>query len=493
MISQGQKMKMQQKLTPQQLLLMRLLQVPTTVLEQTIKQEIERNPLLEDEHYNEDSSTERIDDGSDRSDNNSTSDEEDFESREIDPFEESNYNYDEDDDYSYREHQEKDHNVENHELPISSEASFTEHLMEQFNMKDLSNEELLIGNEIIGSIDDAGYLTRDTSLIANDLAFKQGLDATEEDVLKVLRIVQTLDPVGVGARSLQECLAIQLHNASDNTTETQLAVKIIDNYFEEFSKRHFDRILTRLNISQEQLTSAIDRIKRPNPKPGSSFAETSGETHYIIPDFIVTRDEDNLSFTLNDHNLPELHRSQYYTDMLQQMSRIATPTKGDRETMQFIKGKAESARWFIEMLNQRRTTLQKTMMAILTYQHQYFLTGLSTDLRPMKLKNIAEAAGYDISTISRVVNQKYVQTEFGTFLLKELFTKSFTTDEGESVSTDAIKHYLQEAVDNEDKRSPLTDQALMELLNEKGYPLARRTVAKYRESLGILVGRLRKE
>lgn len=490
MISQGQKMKLHLKLTPQQLLLMRLLQVPAAVLEQTIKQEIERNPLLEDEHVaNEED--EPFEDEADNEDDNGDTD---FDEREIDPFEETDEDYD-NDDYRYRERLEHDKNTEDRETPISSEISFAEYLIKQLNLKKITDREALIGYEIIGSIDDTGYLSRSTILLANDMAFKQGIDTTPEEVEAVLHIVQTLDPVGVGARNLQECLSLQLHRMDGRDECVRLATIIVDNHFESFAKRHYPVIMNRMGIDSDQLDKAIDCIKRLNPKPGSAYSGgDSRDVHYIIPDFVVTNDENfGLSFTINDNNLPELHVSRHYTDLLQQLMGSSNPSKGDRDTIRFIKEKAENARCFIEMLNQRHVTLHKIMDCILGCQQQFFTTGNTTDLRPMKLKDISDKTGFDISTISRVVNQKYVQTEFGTFLLKELFTKGLTTNEGESVSTDAIKHYLQEAVNNEDKQHPLTDDALTKLLNDKGYPLARRTVAKYRETMGIPVGRLRKE
>ena len=493
MNSQRQKLKMNLKMTPQQLMLLKMLQVPAAMMEQTIKQEVEKNPLLEDEHCGDESAP-----AEDNEEPLPTADAEeediDFDDREIDPFAEADYGQDDEDDYRYREYQEHDRNVEEREVPITSDVSFLEHLQKQFNLKRLTHEESIIGNELIGSIDDAGYLGRDVGLVANDLAFKQNLDVSPKEVERVLKMVQTLDPAGVGARNLQECLSLQLHRANDDDPATLTATQIVDRCFNAFSKRHYDSILSRLNITDDQLHDAIERIKRLNPKPGSAYTEGGDETvAYVIPDFIVSRDENGLSFTLNDDHMPQLHVSRYYSDMLRQLSAVKNPSRSDRETIQFIRSKAESAQWFIDVLDQRRQTLQNTMGAILEYQQPYFTTGNTTDLRPMKLQDIASATNYDISTISRVVNQKYVQTAFGTFLLKDLFSKALTTDEGDSVSTDAIKHYLQEAVDNEDKRHPLTDEMLTKLLNEKGYPVARRTVAKYREMLGIPVGRMRKE
>lgn len=484
---QQMKTKQEQQLSPQQLLLMRLLAVPAAALEQTIKEEIENNPLLEDEQCpTEEESFSSSSDGDD------PDDELDFEEREINPFEESNF--EDDDDYRYREQGEHDKNNETHELIASAETSFSDTLLEQFNLKPLTETERLIGHELIGSIDDSGYLSRDIGLITNDLAFTQNIDTTPQEVERVLRIIQTLDPAGVGARNLQECLQLQLERCEDDDIETVIAKRIVKRYFDDFSEKRYNKIQEALELTDEELESAIQRIKRLDPKPGSNYEESSATLgHFIMPDFIVSHDENGLSFSMNDNQMPKLKLSRHYGDLLHQMERLPNPTRGDKETIQFIRSKTESALDFIEMLNERHHTLEHTMEAILKRQKAYFISGNEEDLRPMKLQDIADDTGLALATISRVVTQKYVSTEFGTFLLKTLFSKGIANDEGEDLSTKAAKKLLSEIVEQEDKRSPLSDEAILKLLTEKGYPIARRTVAKYREQLGIPTSSKRKE
>lgn len=482
---QQMKTKQEQQLSPQQLLLMRLLAVPVAALEQTIKEEIESNPLLEDEQCptDEESYSSPTDEGDD---------EPDFEEREIDPFEESNF--EDDDDYRYREHEERDKNSETRELLTSAETSFTDMLLGQFNLKVLTDTERLIGHELIGSIDESGYLSRDLGLIANDLAFTQNIDTTPQEVEKVLRIIQTLDPAGVGARNLQECLQLQLERCEDDDLETVIAKRIVGRYFDDFSGRRYKQIQEALELTDDELEGAIQRIRRLDPKPGSNFEESNATLgHFIMPDFIVSHDENGLSFTMNDNQMPRLQLSRHYGDLLHQMERLPHPSKGDKETIQFIRSKTESALEFIGMLNERHHTLERTMEAILKRQEAYFISGNEEDLRPMKLQDIADDTGMALTTISRVVTQKYVSTEFGTFLLKTLFSKGLATDEGEDVSTKAAKKLLAEIVGQEDKGNPLSDEAILKILSEKGYTIARRTVAKYREQLGIPTSSKRKE
>ncbi len=482
MISQKQKMKMQQKLTPQQLLLMRLLQLPATRLEQKIKEEVEKNPMLEVESATDDEplSSEQ---GVENDENLDTED--DFRGLDIDDYF--------DDDYSYRERLEKDRNTEERHFEISESDSFTDSLLKQLALRNLTERERSIGNEIIGSIDGSGYLGRDIQLIANDLAFRSGIEATDEEMEKMLHEVQSLDPAGVGARNLQECLSLQLHRVEHPDLDTLNAQIIIDKYFTQLSNKHYDTLKSQLNLNTEQLNRAIDVIQHLNPKPGWGREEEHKGAHYIIPDFIVSRDGDSLSFMLSDRNQPQLRLNSEYATMLDQLGQQKNLTSSDKETFQFIKSKNETAQWFIETLQLRQVTLSNIMAAILDYQRAYFLSGDSADLRPMRLKDIAAATNFDESTVSRVVTGKYVQTEFGTFLLKELFSKALATDQGEMVAIDHIKQSLLQIIKNEDKMHPLTDEALTKRLQDEGFKISRRTVTKYRESMGIPVGRLRKE
>ena len=347
---------------------------------------------------------------------------------------------------------------------------------------------------IIGNIDDSGYLHRSVDAIVDDLAFMHNVNAKKEDVEEVLTIIQDFDPPGVGARNLQECLLIQIeHKKKAQNSETfELAYKILKRYFNEFTKKHYQKIMKRAGISESQLKAAIDIILTLNPKPGNSLVETSRNNHYIIPDFTINNNNGELELTLNTWNTPELRVSHTYSHMLQDLAN-GKRGKAEKEAFSFIKKKMDSAKWFIEAVKQRQNTLYITMKAIMDYQREYFLTGDETNLRPMILKNIANIVGMDISTISRVANSKYVQTPFGTFLLKSFFSESMQKEDGEEVSTREVKTILKDLIVSEDKKKPLTDEQLMQALKEKGYAIARRTVAKYREQLGIPVARLRKE
>lgn len=480
MISQKQKMKMQQKLTPQQLLLMRLLQLPATRLEQKIKEEMEKNPMLEVEEHDESPYESEITDDIDENE-----DEEDFRGLDMDDYF--------DDDYSYRERLEKDRNVEERQIEYADGMSFTESLLRQLRLRNLTEREQAIGNEIIGSIDGSGYLGRDIQLIANDLAFRSNIDVTDSEIEKILHIIQSLDPAGVGARNLQECLSLQLHRTENPDKDTKIATLIVDKYFTQLSNKHYSSLMTSMKIDETTLNRALDTIRHLNPKPGWGREDEHKGARYIIPDFIVAREGENLSFTLSEHNRPKLHINSEYTEMLQQLSQQKKLSNNDRDTVQFIKSKSDAAQWLIDTLQQRQVTLSNTMAAIMEYQRNYFISGDTADLRPMRLKDIAAKTNYDESTISRVVNEKYVQTEFGTFLLKELFSKAVANKQGEVVLTGHIKEALQAAIDNEDKQHPLTDEALTKKLQEQGFNLSRRTVTKYREGMGIPVGRMRKE
>lgn len=481
MNSQRQKMKMQQKLTPQQLLLMRLLQLPVTQLEQKIKEEVEKNPLLdaeapEEENYPNDATEDYSD---------TTDDNEDFHGIDMDDY------YD--DDYSYRERLERDYNREERRFEVSESESFTESLIRQLELRNLSDREKRIGMEIIGSIDGSGYLGRDIQIIANDLAFRHNIEVSEQEMLQMLQVIQSFDPAGVGATSLQECLSLQLHRLESADPLTEQATLVVDKYFDQLSNKHYAALMTLLKVDEKTLKEILGVIRRLNPKPGWGRGEEHRGAHYVIPDFIVVREGDRLSFTLNDRNRPKLRMNSEYTEMMQQLSAQQKLSSGDRETLQFIKSKSDDAQGFIDTLQQREQTLQHTMAAIMKYQYDYFLSGDTADLRPMRLKDIAKESGYDESTLSRVVNEKYVQTDFGTFLLKELFSKAVVTEEGEVLAIEHIKEALQQIVDGEDKRKPLTDEALTQQLQAQGFKLSRRTVTKYRESMGIPVGRMRKE
>ena len=472
--AQRQTMKLQQKLSPQQILLMQLVQLPVTALEQRIKEEIEKNPVLDDTPAPADTPEPLPDDdfGDD--------DRDDLISMDTD-----------DDDYSYRERVERDKNTDPYETVLVSEVSFFEALLAQLELKDLTPRQRAIAQEIVGSLDDAGYVSRSTDLIANDLAFTQGLEVSPQEVLEVLAIVQQLDPPGIAARNLQECLSIQLHRAERQDDITHWATLVIDRCFDLFVNHNYNRVMDMLQLDEQQLNAAIERIRSLNPKPGAGQSEAV-HAHYIVPDFIVTRHDDELQLMLNDSHLPQLQLDAYYQDMLQQFSSLSRLTKGEKETVDFLREKTDSANLLIDTLRMRHVTMLRVMQAILRRQRRFFITGDSADLNPLLQRDIAEDTGYDLSTISRVVNSKYVQTEFGTFLLKECFSHAIVNDDGEEVATETIRQILRDTVDAEDKRNPLSDEALARILNEKGYPVARRTVAKYRDMLGIPVCRLRR-
>ena len=398
-----------------------------------------------------------------------------------------------DDDYSYRERLEKDRNEEQRSFDFSEGTTFTEALLEQLAMRDLDERQKGIASEIVGSIDASGYLGRNLQLIANDMAFRSGTEVSDEEMEQMLKVVQSLDPAGVGARSLQECLSLQLHRSETESPAHQLATAIVDKHFSQLSNKRYNAIMEMEGCDESLLHEAVDIIQHLNPKPGWGSGDESRGSHYIIPDFIVSREGGNISFALSERNNPQLHISGEYSDMMKQLASRKSLTASERETLQFIKSKSESAQWLIDSLQQRQQTLASTMTAILGMQRDYFLTGNPADLKPMRLKDIASITGYDESTISRVANQKYVQSDFGTFLLKELFSKAVATDNGDIKALQHVKETLRAIIDSEDKSQPLTDEALTQKMQEKGFTLSRRTVSKYRESLGIPVGRLRRE
>lgn len=486
MLSQRLQQKLLQKLSPQQIILMKLLQIPTVALDQRIKQEIEENPALED-----------LSEGTADSDSSSSDDFEsefnDDNSRDTSEFDFNDY-LDEDDIDSYKL---KAHNEsaedEHKEIPYASETSFQELLNEQLSMLGLDDKQFLIATNLIGNLDDSGYLMRDISAMVDDFAFSLNMETNEKEILEVLEIIQELDPPGIAARNLQECLLLQLKRLEEQTPAVELAYRILETQFEKFTKKHYDKILEKLNITEKQLKLAIDEILKLNPKPGNSVGSTSKLNHYIIPDFIIHNNNGLLELTLNSRNAPELRVSQTYADMLQGYSETKHKSEQLKDAVMFIKQKIDSARWFIDAIKQRQNTMYVSMEGIMNFQKEFFLTGDLSKLKPMILKDIADRVGLDISTVSRVANSKYVETQFGTFLLKEFFSKSIENDSGEDVSTREIKNLVKEFIDNEDKSKPLNDDELTEMLTKRGYKIARRTVAKYREGLDIRVARLRKE
>jgi RNA polymerase sigma-54 factor len=486
MLSQRLQQKLQQKLSPQQILLMKLLQVPTVALDQRIKQELEENPLLEDL--------------SDRKENENSSDNDEYEndinddnSRDTTDFDFNDY-LDEDDVDSYKlKANNKSADDERKEIPYASESSFQETLTDQLMLLGLEEKQHIIGLTIIGNLDDSGYLMRDIKAMVDDFAFSQNLDVTVAEITEVLEIIQELDPPGIGARNLQECLLLQLIRKEDQTPTVQLAYTILNTQFDRFAKKHYDKIIEKLAISEAELKAAIEEVLKLNPKPGNSIGGSSKLNQYVIPDFIINNNNGIIELMLNNRNTPELRVNQDYAEMLQGYDVSKQKTEQQKDAVMFIKQKIDSARWFIEAIKQRQNTLYVTMSAIINYQKEYFLEGDVSKLRPMKLKDVSDAVGLDISTISRVANSKYAETHFGTFLLRDFFSKSMMNDSGEGISTTEIKSILKECIDNEDKTSPLNDDELTEILNKKGFNIARRTVAKYREGMDIRVARLRKE
>jgi len=358
-------------------------------------------------------------------------------------------------------------------------------------LHDLEEKQIQIASYIIGNLDDAGYLNRDINAMVDDLAFAQNISTKKEEILEMLYLIQEFDPPGIGGRNLQECLLIQLRKKKEQTKAIKLAILLLERYFNEFTKKHYEKILKKAKITEQELKEGIEEVLKLNPKPGNSLSDTSKTNHYILPDFIIYNNNGDLELQLNSKNTPELRLNRTYVDMLETYANNKNKRK-HKDTISFVKQKIDSAKWFIDAIKQRQNTLQITMQAIMDYQRSYFLTGDETNLKPMILKNIAEIVNLDISTISRVANSKYVQTPFGTFLLKSFFSESMQNENGEEVSTREIKKILSDCIDAEDKSKPLTDEQLTSTLKEKGYGIARRTVAKYREQLSIPVARLRK-
>ena len=487
MLRQNLQQKLLQKLSPQQIQLMKLLQVPTVALEQRIKEEMEMNPALEEGLENEEE--EEI-----------TSNEEEEEvfdntetATELDRDEFSLGDYMDDDEASSYKLQTRNTgpDEERKEIPFASGVGFHDMLESQLGLKVLDDHQYLVATYLLGNIDDDAYLRRDLASIVDDLAFSQNIITTEEELLLLLKAIQKFDPPGVGARDLQECLLLQLYRKSPRTQITEFAIQVVSKQMDEFSKKHYDKIAKKLNIDDDTLKQIVNEILKLNPRPGNSYSDSQRNIQQIIPDFTIVNNDGVLELTLNSRNAPELRVSRAYTEMLGNYS--MSRDRASKEAAMFAKQKLDGARWFIDAIKQRQQTLLLTMEAIMNYQYEYFLEGDETKLKPMILKDIAERVGLDISTISRVANSKYVQTPYGTFLLKTFFSESLSTDTGEEVSTREVKKILSDCILIEDKKKPLTDDKLAKILKEKGYNIARRTVAKYREQLDIHVARLRRE
>ena len=470
-LNQTQSLSLQQKLSPQQIQMIKLLELPAAMLEQRIKQEIEENIVLEEEQPAEESEQ---------------------------PQQISMDEYlREDDTPSYKSrinNFSKDDRPRN--IQISGGRSFQESLVEQLGFRNLTEREMQLATFIVGSIDNDGYLRRDLESISDDIAFSLGIETSAGELERLLDIIQHLEPVGVGARDLRESLLLQLGQLPMTTKARRLAKKILTSYFEEFVKKHYERLISRLGVSEDDFRDAVQEIQRLSPKPGNLYSEDGTEAApYIIPDFILDYHDGRFDLSLNSYNIPEVKINRHYMEVIRNMMGVPSDrmTEKDKEAIQFVKSKIDSAKWFMSAIKQRHDTLMRTMRTILDYQQEYFKDGDRSRLRPMILKDIADRTDLDVSTISRVVNSKYVQTNFGIILLKSLFSEAMQTESGEEVSSYEIKNILQECIDNEDKRHPLTDEMLMDILNDKGYCIARRTVAKYREMLNIPVARLRKQ
>ncbi len=471
-IHQKQVLSLQQKLSPQQIQMIKLLELPTVQLEQRIKEEIENNIVLEEvepQKENEEETPQQI------------SVEEYLKEDETPSYKLRANNFSKDD--------------KPRQAPLSGGRSLQEYLTEQLGYRNLSEEDMRLAVYLVGSLDEDGYLRRDLESIADDIAFTLGVEVTPARLEELLKVIQDLEPAGIGARNLRECLLLQLDQLPMNTRARRLARKILSSYFEEFAKKHYEKLISRLQVSEEEFRDAIAEIRHLSPKPANGYSDGSSDAApYIVPDFILDYHDGRFDLSLNSYNVPDVRISHRYVEMMRDMvSADGRVQEENREAVQFVKSKIDSAKWFISAIKQRRDTLMRTMQEILNFQQEYFKTGDQSKLRPMILKDIADRTGLDVSTISRVVNSKYVQTQFGIILLKSLFSEAMQTSSGEEVSSYEIKNILRGCIDNEDKRRPLTDETLMDILNDKGYCIARRTVAKYREMLGIPVARLRKQ
>jgi RNA polymerase sigma-54 factor len=487
MLKHSLQFKLSQKLSPQQIQLMKLIQLPTQAFEQRLQEELVENPALEE--------SSKEDNYEDEYEVNSNEDDyDDFDGDHIDTQDINIDEYlsnDETPDYKYQTNNYSDDD-DDKSLPFAAPVSFHQDLINQLNTFILRDDERDIAEFLVGSIDDMGYIRRTTQDIVDDLAFTQGIYTDEASVERILHLVQELEPAGVGARDLQECLLLQLKHKTPSDS-INLAINVIEQQFDAFSKKHYDKLLQKFDISQQQLRKAIDEIEKLNPKPGGSFDGNQKIIEHIVPDFTIRIVDGELELLLNGRNAPELHVSKDYQEMLQSYKVTSEKSSAQKDAVQFIKQKLDSAKWFIDAIKQRQETLFVTMNAIMHYQYEYFLEGEESKLRPMILKDIADMVGLDISTVSRVANSKYVDTPYGTKLIKEFFSESMTNDQGEEVSTIEIKNILQQVISEEDKKKPLPDDQLAEILKERGYPIARRTIAKYREQLDIPVARLRKK
>ncbi|HLP72785.1 MAG TPA: RNA polymerase factor sigma-54 [Bacteroidales bacterium] len=482
MLKQRLQQKLLQKLSPQQIQMIKLLEIPTLQIEQRIKKELEENPALEEGAEEDEVPSDQ---------------EEDFQEDDANSDEFTLDDYMDDDDIPEYRLQSKNYSKDDEkrsEIPFSGGTSFQEYLESQLSLRNLTDKQEKLGEYILGNIDEDGYLRRELSNIVDDLAFLQNIETTEEELEEVLKVIQDLEPAGVGARNLRECLLLQMDKKDTSDPVLKLAHRIIETQFDEFTRRHYDKIISRLGITEEEMKEAIDEILKLNPKPGGVYNDPyNRSSQAVIPDFILELTEDGFDLHLNSRNLPELRLSSSYSEMLQSYTKDKSQKKEMKDAVMFVKQKIDAAKWFIDAIRQRQNTLLLTMNAILEYQKEYFVDGDETRLKPMILKDVAEMTGLDISTVSRVANSKYIQTHFGIFPLKYFFSEGLQTDSGEEVSTREIKKILQECIDNETKRRPLTDERLTDILQEKGYQIARRTVAKYREQLNIPVARLRKE
>ncbi len=489
MLKQSLQQKLLQKLSPQQIQFIKLLQIPTVMLDSRIKEELEENPALEDGSL---SNAEEISEYS-TLDDDQPNDVKEESNEQQDEFNIDDYLQDDDQDDGYRMMQDNDSDdEEKKEMPIAVSSSFHEMLQAQLTMCVMGDHEFMVSQQILGSLDDDGYLRRPITALVDDLAFSQNIFTNEQEILHLLEIIQSFDPAGVGARDLQECLLLQLKRKDQSSKNVKNAILIVRDYLDEFTKKHYDKLERSMSITSEELKAAVQDILKLNPKPGNSFADNSKQLQ-VIPDFIINKNDQFLILTLNSKNAPELRVSRSYQEMFQTYDKAVEKDKKLKEAVQFVKQKLDSAKWFIDAIKQRQQTLIKTMNAIMHYQYDYFLTGDERKLRPMILKDIADQVQMDISTVSRVANSKYVQTEFGTFLLKSFFSEGIQMEGGEEVSNREVKKILEECIGNEDKKHPLADEKLAEILKENGYNIARRTVAKYREQLNIPVARLRKE
>ena len=487
MLKQFLNFKLSQKLSPQQIQLMKLIQLPTQAFEQRLLEEMNENPALEGTTDQEEIFEK------DEFDNNDDYDDDDYGNESIDSGDVNIDEYlsnDEMPDYKTQSNNYSDD--EERESPLSAGVSFHQDLINQLNTFILNDAEREIAEFLVGSIDDMGYIRRSITDIVDDMAFTQAIYTDEKEVEKMLHVIHELEPSGVGARDLQECLLLQLKHKTP-TEYVALAISIIEDQFEAFSKKHYDKLTAKFNVSNEQLKSAIHEIEKLNPKPGGAFTGNNRVTENVVPDFAIRIVDDELELTLNGRNAPALHVSKDYQEMMQTYKDSRDKSSSQKDAVQFIKQKLDSAKWFIDAIKQRQETLFVTMNAIMHFQQEFFLDGEETSMKPMILKDIADMVGLDISTVSRVANSKYVETPYGTFLLKTFFSEALSTDSGEEVSSREVKKILQDAIEAEDKHLPLPDERLMEMLNQKGYNIARRTIAKYREQLNIPVARLRKE